>query len=232
MHTPDRKGIASNATLMHGKTTTPVTTKRSVHDDDDGDGFRNAIVATPTTAAETGQRADSLGLARRTKRAMATPESTGKSEWRCERDAVASSSSSIVNAVRTTTAKRSESRALANGFESPERRREGASENARFRERDECENASASTPPASPTERVRVCPQTPMKAHRTRTFFAGEEESRGGERARARPRVARSLLEEFEAAERSLEDMSARRDSAGLKNASGDDFDPFDEPSF
>jgi len=88
------------------------------------------------------------------------------------------------------------------------------------------------TPPSSPRAAdvaKLVCPRTPMKARRTRERVGLDE---NGD-VRPRGRVMRSLLEEFDAAERSLEDMVENKsDSTTLwKNRFDENFDPFDEPA-
>jgi hypothetical protein len=69
-------------------------------------------------------------------------------------------------------------------------------------------------------------PGTPFKARRTRQI-GGEDSSA----PRPRGRVVRSLLEEFDAAERGLEDMLGDTHSENTTLRSLDDgFDPFDDP--
>lgn len=88
------------------------------------------------------------------------------------------------------------------------------------------------TPPSSPRAAdvaKLVCPRTPMKARRTRERVGLDE---NGD-VRPRGRVVRSLLEEFDAAERSLEDMVENKSESTTlwKNRLDENFDPFDEPA-
>ncbi|OUS48628.1 hypothetical protein BE221DRAFT_172430 [Ostreococcus tauri] len=111
---------------------------------------------------------------------------------------------------------------IVGGFDSPERARGTADAN----------EAVYGTPPASPRATARenvplACPATPIKARRTRgVCFAGENESA----ARPRGRVVRSLLEEFNAAARELDDMLEEKSENTIMQTFDDGFDPFDEP--
>jgi len=94
------------------------------------------------------------------------------------------------------------------------------------------------TPPSSPRASdvaKLVCPRTPIKARRTRGVTFAESDSLAGdavyeaEQMRPRGRVVRSLMEEFDAAERSLEDLvESRSDTTTVLR--GIDFDPFGDP--
>ena len=127
--------------------------------------------------------------------------------------------------------------ASGGGFDSPERGGGGGGgaggEEATIATVDAEEDAYVyGTPPSSPRAAdvaKLVCPRTPMKARRTRERVGLDE---NGD-VRPRGRVVRSLLEEFDAAERSLEDMVENKsDSTTLwKNRLDENFDPFDEPA-
>lgn len=124
--------------------------------------------------------------------------------------------------------------ASGGGFDSPERVGVGAGgEEATIATVGAEEDAYVyGTPPSSPRAAdvaKLVCPRTPMKARRTRECVGLDE---NGD-VRPRGRVVRSLLEEFDAAERSLEDMVENKsDSTTLwKNRLDENFDPFDEPA-
>jgi hypothetical protein len=93
---------------------------------------------------------------------------------------------------------------------------------------DGAEGYTYGTPPSSPSARnsAPACPATPFKARRTRQIGADDSSA-----PRPRGRVVRSLLEEFDAAERGLEDMlgDAHSENTTLRTLD-DGFDPFDDP--
>ena len=93
---------------------------------------------------------------------------------------------------------------------------------------DGAEGYTYGTPPSSPSARnsAPACPATPFKARRTRQIGADDSSA-----PRPRGRVVRSLLEEFDAAERGLEDMLGDTHSENTTLRTLDDgFDPFDDP--
>ena len=121
------------------------------------------------------------------------------------------------------------------GFDSPTRARTGAdaADAAVGEGEDVGGRMEYGTPPSSP--RVRggepACPATPIKARRTRgVYFAGEDALAGDARVRPRGRVVRSLLEEFDAAARELDDMLEEKSESTMLRSLDEDFDPFDEP--
>ena len=194
--------------------------------------------ATPGTAGEEddgpgssgGAREMMVGRKRRGYAARGTPESVVRAPTMVMAEALRSPSPPRRGGARETS-----------GFESPTRadaRREGDSNDAMddgmgARVRGEEDEFVYGTPPASPRVRNEplACPATPFKAQRTRGVCVPGGESAGGTAPRPRGRVVRSLLEEFNAAERGLEEMlEARSDNTTLKNINLDDFDPFDEP--
>lgn len=115
------------------------------------------------------------------------------------------------------------------GFDSPARARAGRAGDAAAAD----VGAGYGTPPSSPRARGAepACPATPIKARRTRgVYFAGEDAPGGDARTRPRGRVVRSLLEEFDAAARELDDMLEEKSENTMLRSLDDDFDPFDEP--
>jgi len=196
----------------------PATPGTAGEEDDDGPGSSG------------GAREMMAGRKRRGYAARGTPESVVRAPTMVMAEALRSPSPPRRGGARETS-----------GFESPTRadaRREGDSNDAMddgmdARVRGEEDEFVYGTPPASPRVRNEplACPATPFKAQRTRGVCVPGGESAGGTAPRPRGRVVRSLLEEFNAAERGLEEMlEARSDNTTLKNINLDDFDPFDEP--
>ena len=90
------------------------------------------------------------------------------------------------------------------------------------------------TPPASPRARNEplACPRgAPFKRRGTRGVCLPGRDGRTERAARREDGLVRSLLEEFNAAERGLEEMlEARSDNTTLKNVNLRRRDPADEP--
>ncbi len=218
-HTPTRR--EAKMAKMAAATTTPErippATPGTARDEEDGPG--------------SSARGMMMGRKRRGYAARGTPESVVRAPTMVMAEALRSPSPLRRDGARETS-----------GFESPganaragEAREDGANDamddgmDARGGE----EEFVYGTPPASPRARNEplACPATPFKAQRTRGVCLPGGESAGQSAPRPRGRVVRSLLEEFNAAERGLEEMlEARSDNTTLKNVNLDDFDPFDEP--
>ena len=165
------------------------------------------------------------GGRRRSHAAVATPESAGVFGRGRATLVGTTTETTETTTMRVGAGKRA---APSGGFDSPEREDAVRADDDHDRvARAASYDASERTPPASPTRRATVCPQTPIKARRTRVACFDDDDDPSTGRPR-RGRVARSLLEEFEAAERSLEDMVERSDTTTLSRNLRDD--PFDDP--
>jgi len=177
--------------------------------------FAANVVRTPGV-----EENDGGGRVRRRSQVVATPESAGGGFLAARRLATPTPIDADERDDRVGAGKRA---APSGGFDSPER------ENI-MRE-DVAYDASERTPPSSPTRKVNVCPQTPIKVRRTRVACfddGGDGDDMNASGRTRRSRVVRSLLEEFEAAERSLEDMVERSDATTISRNLRDD--PFDDP--